>query len=380
MQRRHVIASLAAAASMAAMPHAFGQSGAPIRIGALLPLSGPVAEFGGQEKRAVEAAVEQVNAKGGINGRKLEAIIRDSKADPTEAARLGSQLILDEGVVALITGTGPDTLANADLAVRNKVPIFAMVQTLSVTDPSAAYSKWVFRVTPSIFQDLAGLRNKIVRDGRKKLAVFYSQDPSGQQASEMVARVSKEKGDIQIATMTSAALRATDLTAQALEVRRSGADAVLILASGGPAAAGAFLRKLRELASDIPAYGPAGMAQRATITAAGPAAEGLLLSALLNPDDPGQLKPLFDMLKDKGGATGFGSLVGVASTLTIVEGLKAGATDGAALRDIMEKLPPFTPYTVGPVQYTATNHDGWGEQNLLFVQVRGGKFVNIGAH
>jgi branched-chain amino acid transport system substrate-binding protein len=379
MQRRHVIATLAAAASMACMPLAFAQ-GAPIKIGALLPISGPAAEFGGQEKRAIEATVEQLNAKGGINGRKLEAIIRDTKADPTEAARLGSQLILDDKVIALITGTGPDTLANADLAMRNQVPIFAMVQTQSITDPQAPYSKWVFRVTPSIFQDLAGLRNKIVRDGRKKLAIFYSQDPFGQQASEMVAKVSKEKGDLQVVGMTSAAVRATDLTAQALEIRRSGADSVLILAGAGPAAAGAFLRKLRELGSTIPAYGPAAIAQRATIQAAGDASEGLVLSALLNPEEPGPLKPLFEMLKDKGGATGFGSLVGVASTLTIVEGLKAGATDGASLRDTMEKLPPFTPYTVGPVKYTATSHDGWGEQNLLFVQVRGGKFVNIGTH
>ncbi|MFT3820989.1 MAG: ABC transporter substrate-binding protein [Rubrivivax sp.] len=378
MQRRTLVAFLAVAAAAASGP-AFAQ-GAPIKIGALLPISGPAAEFGGQERRAIEATVERVNASGGINGRQLQALIRDTKTDATEAARLASQLILDEGVVALITGTAPDTLAAADLAMRSKVPVFAMVQTQSITDPKAAYSKWVYRVTPSIAQDLNGLRARIVRDGRKNLAIFFSEDPFGQQASEMVEAVSKEKGDIRIAAKASAPLRATDLTAQALEIRRSGADAVLILAGAGPAAAGAFLRKLRELGSNMPAYGPAALAQRATLTAAGDAAEGLVLSALLNPEDAGPLKPLFDMLKDKGGATGFGSLVGVAATLTIVEGLKAGAADGNALRDIMETLPPFIPYTVGPVKYSAASHDGWGEQNLLFVQVKGGKFVNLGTH
>jgi branched-chain amino acid transport system substrate-binding protein len=379
MQRRELIAFLAAAAAAAVAGPALAQ-GAPIKIGALLPISGPAAEFGGQERRAIEATVERVNASGGIKGRQLQAVIRDTKTDATEAARLASQLILDEGVVALITGTGPDTLAAADLAMRSKVPVFAMVQTQSITDPKAAYAKWVYRVTPSIAQDLQGLRSKIVRDGRKNLAIFFSEDPFGQQASEMIDVTSREKGDIKVAAKVSAPVRATDLTAQALEIRRSGADAVVILAGAGPAAAGAFLRKLRELGSNIPAYGPAALAQRATITAAGEAAEGLILSALLNPEDAGPLKPLFDLLKDKGGATGFGSLVGVASTLTIVEGLKAGATDGASLRDIMETLPPFTPYTVGPVKYSASSHDGWGEQNLLYVQVKGGKFVNVGTH
>jgi branched-chain amino acid transport system substrate-binding protein len=373
MKRRHFLTTMTATVVLAATPFAFAQEG-PIKIGALLPMSGPAAEFGGQEQRAIEATVKNVNASGGINGRELVAVIRDTKTDATEAARLASQLILDEKVQAVITGTGPDTLAIADLATRNETPIFAMVQTQQIIDPNAAYSKWVFRVTPSIAQDLAGLRNRIVTDGRKKLAIFFSEDPFGQQASEMVASVSKEKGDIEVVARVSAPVRATDLTAPALEIRRSDADAVLILAGAGPAAAGAFLRKLRELGSDIPAYGPAALAQRATITAAGDAAEGLTLSTLLNPDEPGPLQPLFDMLADHGGATGF---VGVASTLTIVEGLKTGAADGKALRDAIETLPPFSPYTISPVQYTADNHEGWGEENLLFVQVKDGKFVNL---
>lgn len=376
MKRRQFLSTMTAMVALSVAPAAFAQEG-PLKIGALLPMSGPAAEFGGQEQRAVEATVRNINAEGGINGREVIAIIRDTKTDATEAARLASQLILDENVVALITGTGPDTLAAADLAVRNETPIFAMVQTQSITDPNAAYTKWVFRVTPSIGQDLAGLRNRIVADGRKKLAIFFSEDPFGQQASEMVANVSAELGDIEVVAKVSAPVRATDLTAPALEIRRTDADAVIILAGAGPAAAGAFLRKLRELGSDIPAYGPAALAQRATITAAGEASEGLTLSTLLNPDEPGPLQPLFDMLADHGGATGFGSLVGVAATLTIAEGLKAGATDGKTLRDVMETLPPFSPYTVSPVQYTAENHDGWGEENLLFVQIKDGKFVNL---
>lgn len=370
-------------AGIAVIPMLFGSGlasaiadDASFSIGALLPLSGPGAEFGAQERSAIEAVIAKTNAAGGVRGRRINLVVRDTKGDPTEAARLANQLIFDEKVIALTTGRGSDTLAIADLAVRSKTPIFAMESTLSTTDPQAAYFKWVFRVCTTPTDDARLLGETLVKDGHKRLAVFFSEDAFGQQAADLIKRVASERKDFEIALATSAALRATDLTAPALAVRRSQADSVLVLSAAGATMAGTFIRKLRELGSKLPIYGSAALAQPATVRAAGDAAEGMVMAAVFNPHEAGPLQPLFEALAPHGGAQGFGSLLGAASAATIIEGLKAGATDGATLRDAMERLPPFTPFSAGTVQYTPEDHDGWGAKNLLLVTVRNGRFIN----
>ena len=378
-RRKFLIATSWSALAMTAISRrAIAEKNGPLlKVGVLVPLSGPGAEFGGQERQAFEAVFEKINAAGGIGGHPVQVIVKDSKANPTEAARLANQLILDDGVVAITTGTGADTMAIADIVARARVPLFFMGSTFAATDPKAQYYPWVFRICTTATDDAVLIRDRVVKEGHKRLAIFFSEDAFGQQSTELAERITREKNDIGIVLKTSAALNATDLTAPALTVRRSDADAVMIFSGAGANAAGGFLRKLRELGSKIPAYGPAALAQPALVRAAGEAAEGMTLAAIFNADEPGQLQPLFDVLKDHGGARGFGSLLGAASAATIAEGLKAGGKDGPALRDVMEKLPPFSPYTAGKVQYTPQKHDGWGPQNLLIVRVKNGKFINL---
>jgi len=206
--------------------------GEPFRVAVLIALSGPAAAYGAEERRVIEAVMERTNAAGGINGRPIELIVRDTKTNPTEAARLANQVILDDKVIAIIGATtGSETLAFADLAMRSKVPVFAMVGTQSVTDPKEAYSKWVFRMSVPISTDLPASRDRIVADGHKRLAVFSEEDAYGQQSSAMVVQISKEKKDLEIVENTSAPKAATDLTAQATTIRNSKPDAVFLATS-----------------------------------------------------------------------------------------------------------------------------------------------------
>lgn len=378
MHRRTVIvgmltASVAAFASGSVLSQ---DSKTELKVGLLLPITGPAAEFAGQERRAIETVVERTNALGGVNGRQIILVVKDSKADPTEAARLANQLILDDGVSALVTGMGRDALAIADLAARSQVPLFGMDSTLATTDPKASYFKWVFRTCTTPADDMQIMLKRIADDGHKKLAIFFAEDPNGQQTKDIAVDILKQQENVSLVHTVSASLKATDLTAPALTVHRSGADAVLVISSGA-ASVGTFLRKLRELGSTIPAYGSAALAQPALVAAAGDAAEGMILSSVFNPEDSGPHQALADLLKDNGGAKGFGSLLGAAAAATIIEGFKAGATDGASLRDAVENLPAFTPYTVSSVQYSAEDHDGWGPKNLLFVQIKDGHFKTL---
>ena len=87
-----------------------------IKIGLPIPLSGPTATYGVPILKGAELAVEEINAKGGVLGHKLEILSRDSKASADEAVRLARELIIKDGVnflvgtltARLIRGDGPE--------------------------------------------------------------------------------------------------------------------------------------------------------------------------------------------------------------------------------------------------------------------------------
>ncbi|MBI5128312.1 MAG: ABC transporter substrate-binding protein [Rhodopseudomonas palustris] len=378
---RRTALALGLAATLAMPTHlrAAAPSGEPLRIAVLLALSGPAAAYGADERAAIEAVVQRANADGGINGRPIELIVRDTKTNPTEAARLANQVILDDKVIAIIGATtGSETLAFADLAMRSKVPVFPMVGTQSVTDPKEAFSKWMFRMSVPISTDLPASRDRIIADGHKRVAIFSEEDAYGQQASALFVSMAKEKGGLEVVENTSAPKAATDLTAQAIKIRRAQPDAIF-LATSSTGSAGSFLRKLQEIGVNVPVYGMAGIVQKQIIKNGGKGAENLIAPALVNPDEPGPLTDLFDLLKDNGGVAGFGALLGANAAATVVQALKAGATDGPSLRDKVETMGAIKGYAAAPIQFSPTDHDSWGKDTLIFVTVRDGKFKNLGA-
>jgi ABC-type branched-subunit amino acid transport system substrate-binding protein len=74
----------------------------PIKVGMPMPLSGPPALFGEPASKGAMMFVEEINAKGGVLGRKLELVTRDSKADANEAVRQARELILKDNVDFLV--------------------------------------------------------------------------------------------------------------------------------------------------------------------------------------------------------------------------------------------------------------------------------------
>src|SRR5947209_18454840 len=94
-----VLALVLVALAALAVP---GESQAPIKIGVIEPLSGPVAASGNYVRMGAEIARDWLNAKGGIGGRKIDLLIEDNKSDPKEAASTAEKLIVRDQI-----GRGP---------------------------------------------------------------------------------------------------------------------------------------------------------------------------------------------------------------------------------------------------------------------------------
>jgi branched-chain amino acid transport system substrate-binding protein len=146
MHRRSVLAAAALAAAALLVPLA-ADAQKPIKIGFPMILSGPGALFGQPALEGARMFVEEANARGGVLGRKLELIGRDTRGNPDEAVRVARELILRENVDFLVgTLTSAEGPAVSVVAKENKIVFIAPIpKTDQLTAPDKLHP-YVFRV------------------------------------------------------------------------------------------------------------------------------------------------------------------------------------------------------------------------------------------
>ena len=132
--------------------------------------------------------------------------------------------------------------------------------------------------------DLPASINRMIKDGKRRMAIFSEEDAYGQQGSAMAVEFAKKHG-IEVVENISAPKTATDLTTQATKIRNAKPDAVLLV-TASTGSGGAFLRKLQQVGLNVPVYGMAGIVQKQIITGAGNAAECSSLPRWSTPTSP----------------------------------------------------------------------------------------------
>lgn len=117
-----------------------GSDSDTIRIGGLAPLTGDAASYGVAVNNAIQMAVEDINANGGIDGKQIEYIYYDEKGDTTEATNAYNKLVQDDKVVAIIGDvTTKPTLAVAQTSQQDNIPIITATATaaeVTLTGPN----------------------------------------------------------------------------------------------------------------------------------------------------------------------------------------------------------------------------------------------------
>ncbi|MFI4981994.1 MAG: ABC transporter substrate-binding protein [Nevskiales bacterium] len=168
---RTALAVLAATGAVAA-----SASAQSIRFGAVVPLTGPATVIGTQEKRGLEFAVEDTNAKGGVAGHKIELTFEDNQAKPDLSVLSFNKLVDLEKVPAVFTGYSGPTLAMAPIATRRKV---LLVNCGAQADKLATASPYLFNTIPSSIDEVSVMAKYLVQQGKKRAAILYENDAAG---------------------------------------------------------------------------------------------------------------------------------------------------------------------------------------------------------
>jgi branched-chain amino acid transport system substrate-binding protein len=267
-----------------------GQTGAAtgdIKIGAVLDITGAGASLGVPERQTLEMLTEQVNAAGGINGRKIKLLVEDNQSTEDGAAKAVNKLISTENVDLILgaSRTGP-SLAMRPIVEQAKIPMVSLAANQKIVDGS----KWVFKTAQNDRVVLEKLVDDMSAKGYHKVALARDASGFGEGIAEMLDELGKAAG-IEVTTVEKFAPDATDFTAQMVKIRDAKPDAVLIW--GIPPAAAIAQKAYRQLGLTAPVYQSHGIGNQVFLDTAGDSANGLLaalgrmlVADQLTQDDP----------------------------------------------------------------------------------------------
>jgi len=203
----------------------------PLLIGAPQPMTGPDAPFGDKFQKAYTMAVEEINAKGGVNGRKIEVIIEDHQAKNPLAATVAEKLITEKKVLILTGGRASGQAVEiASVAQRLKTPY--LVDHPSADIVTAKGMEWVFRQNPtgSIYPEAF---NKFITEVPgampKSVAVIYDNTVFGKTIANATMQFLKSK-NVPIVSDEAYPVNTLDFKPIMTKVKASNPDMVLLIA------------------------------------------------------------------------------------------------------------------------------------------------------
>lgn len=212
MDHRYCLTPLMAAAVLFPLT---ARAADAIKIGFPIPLSGPTATYGVPILKGAEMAVSEINAKGGVLGRKLELLSRDSKASADEAVRLARELIIKDNVDFLAgTLTSAEAPAVSTVAKENKIVFVAPTAKLTELTLPPNLHPYIFRVASNTdVEGTAGASLMAKWKDVKTVATIAPDYAYGRDSiASFVAKIKKLRPDIQIVDQEWPKLGEADFT------------------------------------------------------------------------------------------------------------------------------------------------------------------------
>jgi len=351
-----------------------------IKIGAILAVTGGASFLGSPEAKTIEMLADQINADGGINGREIELIIKDSAANPEKAISFAKQLIEEDQVLAIIgPSTSGETMQIKDLCESYKTPLVSCAAAEAIVNPVASY---VFK-TPQKDSYVAELIFKTMNDmGITRIGVVAANSGFGNAGKGQLEKYAPEYG-IEIALAETYDRAATDLTAVLTKIKAEDVQAVVNW-SIVPAQA-IVPKNMKQLGMDVPLFQSHGFGNIQYVIAAGEAAEGIIFPAgrLLVADELPDSNPqkatlvaykdAYESKYDEPAST-FGGHAFDALTIITAAAETVDDLNRETLRDAIENLTGV-PGTGGVFNFSAEDHNGLGMDSLAILTVKNGAFA-----
>ncbi|WP_158592354.1 ABC transporter substrate-binding protein [Noviherbaspirillum sedimenti] len=360
----------------------FAQSTAPIKIGMNCTYEGGSSEMGISVRAALRIAVGEINAVGGVGGRKIELVERDDKAKPDVGVAVAEDLVNKEKVVATIGYCNSGVAAKAvDVYQKARVPLIIPVATgTAITKKFAGEAEnYVFRVAmPDEKQVDFILHDLTEKRGLDKIAVFADDTGYGEGGLKDVVRLleKRSKKPVFVARFKQGT---PDLSAQLKEARAAGANALFVYALGPDMAT--VSKSRAAIGWNVQQTGPWTVAFRNHIDVAGAAADGAVMPQTFIQDgvmNERSTSLVLQYVKQNNvknipcvmcAAQAYDSMFVLLNAM-----FQAKDLSGPAIKDALENLEQRVTGVVGTYRkpFTKDDHEALDGSILVLGQVKGG--------
>jgi ABC-type branched-subunit amino acid transport system substrate-binding protein len=351
-----------------------------IKIGAWYPLTGPVAASGIPERAGADAYFKMVNDQGGVNGRKINWIVKDNAFDPQQTVQIARGLIGQDKVVAIVAanGTSQGEASFPFVLQQSKVPIF---------DELGGAANWyappragLFGVQTLYEDQAAAAAAWAAEDGAKKVLVVHSDPAAFVNVAKQVEPVMSKASPGSSTELLSVKFQTTDYSPVIAQVKAKKPDAVILILASPEAAA--FLKEAKLQGLSVPAYGYAPTAAASTLALAGDAAEGFKAVQMVKSptDDDPSVKEFRDAMAtyEPGKSADFIALWGWAAAKVFVQVARTvqGPITSKSLIAAYQRADKIDPGVAPVMNFSASNH--LGTRAVQKVIVKNGQFISQG--
>lgn len=363
-----------------------GMAAEAIRIGVSGPFTGGSAPMGTSMRDGVRLAVAEINAKGGVLGRKIELVERDDEAKNERGVQIAQELINKERVVATVgyINTGV-ALASQRFYQQAKIPVMNNVATGSIVTKQFEKEpqNFVFRnsANDSIQSEMIA-REAVDNRKFKKVAILADSTNYGQLGRQDLEKALEKRG-IKPVTEEKYNIGDVDMTAQLLKAKQAGAEVVLTYGIGPELAQ--IANGMEKIGWHVPIIGSWTLAMANFIDNAGKNGEGTRMpQTFIQDGDTPKRKAFIDAYiktyNPQGGRmpSAVSAAQGYDSVYLLAAAIKqAGSTEGpkiaAALENLNDKLEGVV--TTYNKPYSHLDHEAINFENTKFGEVRGGRVV-----
>jgi branched-chain amino acid transport system substrate-binding protein len=376
MNRREFTLALLASAATLRAGHALADAGVSadkIVFGQAAPFEGPASALGLGMREGLSAAFAEVNAKGGVKGRKLELKARDDGYEPNKSIEATKALLTQDNVFALVGPVGtPTSAATQPIAAETGVPfIGAFTGAEFLRNP---HKPNVVNVRASYFQETEEMVERLTKDLKvERIAIFFQDDAFGRAG---LAGVNKamEKRKMTLVAEGTFERNTTAVKSALLEIKKGNPQAVIMVGPYKPCAE--FIKLARQIKLEATFVNISFVGSDALAAELGEAGAGVVITQVVPFPQDTSVKLVADYhaaLKavDAKAKPGFVSLEGYMVGRLVIAALDKISAEPtrAALLDVIAK----NSFDLGGVKlaYGATDNQGMDEVFLTVIQKDG---------
>src|SRR5688572_1394604 len=364
--RRTYQATLAFAGATAA----FAQQGiteTEIVLGQSVALSGPAEQLGKDMQQGAQLYFNEVNRKGGVNGRKIVLKTLDDGYESTRAADNTKKLISEHKVFALFGYVGtPTSQASLPIFTEAKVPFVGPFTGAELL--RAPHNRYIFNVRASYFDETEAIVQHLTAMSIDKIAVFYQNDSYGQAGLTGVERALKRR-NLEVVAKGTVERNTVDVAKAIQEIKSKNPQAVVMISAYKSCAA--FIRDMKKAGANPTFWNVSFVGSKALAKELDKEGRGVQISQVVPfPWDTSVpvVKEYRRLLAEQKGEPGFGTLEGFIAAKVMTEGLKRAGRklDRETFIRAMESM---TEWDTGgfKVAYSPDNHNGskWVDLTII---------------